>query len=52
MDRNTKQQTKTTDTSDLMSDWFMLGQLVDNHYQIQGYKNREDFDARKGSKQR
>ena len=50
MDRNTKQQPKAVENSDLMSDWFKLGQLVDNHYQIKGYKSREDYEAQKGSK--
>jgi hypothetical protein len=37
----TKKKEKT-----LMEEFAFLKELVDNHYQIKGYKNREDFETK------
>ena len=36
------------DTDTVMGDWFVLGQLLDQHYQNKGYKSRDDFESKKG----
>ena len=45
MDR-VENQEKTS----LLTDMAILGELLDRHYQNKGFKNRDDYEARKGSK--